>query len=369
MERQNLNHAAKVIAPLALLALVGALWAGLLRLGWRLPTPQGSLAAAHGPLMVAGFFSVVIGLERAVALKWPFAYLAPLLAGMAGLLLLFDGASAMVPLLATLGSLVLVIVFGRIVRDHPAAYTVTMAVATVAGLVGNLLWLAGRPLFEVVFWWASFLVLTIAGERLELGRLLNLSRPVQVAFGLIVALVLAGAALASFNFDAGTRLYGLAALLLAAWLLRYDIARRTVRKQGLTRFIAVCMLSGYGWLAISGLIGLVYGGIPAGPVYDAMLHALFVGFVFAMVFGHAPIIIPALTGLRISYAPVFYLHLVLLHGSLLLRLLGDLAGWVPLRQWGGMLNVVALLLFAGVTITFGRTRNDERKTMNAARGN
>ena len=51
----------------ALLALLVAAWAGLLRIGWLLPT-TGGLAAAHGPLMVSGFLGTLIGLERAVAL-------------------------------------------------------------------------------------------------------------------------------------------------------------------------------------------------------------------------------------------------------------------------------------------------------------
>ena len=52
---------------IALLTLLAATWAGLLRIGWLLPAP-GSLAASHGPLMVSGFLGTLIGLERAVAL-------------------------------------------------------------------------------------------------------------------------------------------------------------------------------------------------------------------------------------------------------------------------------------------------------------
>ncbi len=42
---------------------------------------------------------------------------------------------------------------------------------------------------------------------------------------------------------------GLALLLIALWLLRFDIARKTVRRTGLTRFIALNLLIGYVWLA------------------------------------------------------------------------------------------------------------------------
>jgi hypothetical protein len=134
-------------------------------------------------------------------------------------------------------------------------------------------------------------------------------------------------------------------LALTAWLLRYDISRRTVRQSGLTRFTAACLLSGYVWLGIGGLLALRFGGVLAGPRYDAMLHSIFLGFVFAMIFGHAPIIFPAVLGLPIAFRSAFYVHLVLLHLSLALRIVGDLLLWLPARQWGGLLNVVVVLLF------------------------
>jgi hypothetical protein len=72
---------------------------------------------------------------------------------------------------------------------------------------------------------------------------------------------------------------------------------------------------------------------------------VFVGFVFSMVFGHAPIIFPAVLGAPINYRSYFYLPLLLLHLSLALRLAGDFGGWVIIRQWGGLLNALAIVLF------------------------
>jgi hypothetical protein len=68
---------------LGMLALVGALVGGLVRLGWALAAPA-PLAAFHGPLMVAGFLGTVIGLERAVALGRLWAYAARSPAVLAG---------------------------------------------------------------------------------------------------------------------------------------------------------------------------------------------------------------------------------------------------------------------------------------------
>jgi len=129
--------------------------------------------------------------------------------------------------------------------------------------------------------------------------------------------------------------------------LVYDVARRTIRQSGLTRFIAVCLLSGYIWLGAGGGLALVNGGVMAGPHYDALLHAIFLGFVFAMIFGHAPIIFPSVLKIPITFQLAFYAPLILLHLSLLLRVVGDLTLWMPGRQWGGMVNVLTLLAFMG----------------------
>jgi hypothetical protein len=76
-----------------------------------------------------------------------------------------------------------------------------------------------------------------------------------------------------------------------------------------------------------------------------MLHAIFVGFVLSMIFGHAPIVFPAVLWVPLAYHRTFYVPLVLLHLSLLLRVGSDLTGWWAGRQWGGLLNAVAILLF------------------------
>ena len=141
------------------------------------------------------------------------------------------------------------------------------------------------------------------------------------------------------------RIVGLGYLALAAWLLVHDLARVTVRQNGLTRYIAVCLLTGFVWLMVGGWLSIGYAGYTAGPIYDAKLHAVFVGFVFSMVFGHAPIIFPAVLGSPIAYRRHFYIPLVLLHLSLALRLASDFGGLVTLRQWGGLLNALAILLF------------------------
>jgi len=170
-------------------------------------------------------------------------------------------------------------------------------------------------------------------------------------FGVFAALLLAGVVVTAFDLQLGVRLSGAGMLALALWSLRNDIAWRNLRhKLPLTQYIATCLALGFVWLGIGGALNLVFGAQAAGPRYDALLHAVFVGFVISMIFGHAPIIFPAILGTPINFYPAFYFHLALLHLSLALRVLSDLINWTQGRLWGGMLNEIAILIFLGMTI-------------------
>jgi len=110
------------------------------------------------------------------------------------------------------------------VRSEPKSYTITMAAGVLAWLIGNILWLTGLPIFQIVFWWIAILILTIGGKRLELSRILRLT-PLQIRlFVLFAAALLTGAILALFKLDWGTRLSGLAMLSLSLWFLKNDLA-------------------------------------------------------------------------------------------------------------------------------------------------
>lgn len=342
--------------PLLLLgfvALIVGTLAGLARLGWRVPDLAAGAAALHGPLMIVGFFGVVIALERAVAIGRAWAYLGPLFAGLGTLAVLTSGA-AFGRWLHVAGALVLLAATLDVFRRQRALFTFTLALGALAFVMGCVLWACGSAVHEVVPWWLAFLVLTIAGERLELSRFLPPSAiAVRIFAAILAAVVLALAgALGDAASDWSLRLFGAALLALALWLLKQDIARRTVRQKGLTRFIAVCLLSGYLWLAVGGAVLLAAGTpAPGTASYDAALHALLLGFVFSMVFGHAPIIFPAVLRVAVPYHPSFYAPLALLHASLALRLAGDASGQFGWTRSAGMLSAIALAAFIVSTAT------------------
>jgi hypothetical protein len=338
------------LLALGIASLVYGVWAGLIRLGWSLPTGRANVVELHGPLMVFGFLGTVVSLERAVALRRPWGYLAPAGSAVGSALLLAgvrQGAGQLVLLLA---GCVLAGLFAVILHAHATASGATLALGTVLWIVGTALWLDGYPLVQVVPWWAGFLVLTIVGERLELAALGRLTPFGRAAFAGIKLLFLAGLGLSAADAGAGIRVAGVALAGYALWLGRYDIARRTVRRPGLPRFVALALLPGYVWLAVAGALWLWHGAVLAGTLHDAALHSLFLGFVFSMIFGHAPVIFPGVLGIAIPFRRIFYGHLGLLHAGLALRVGGDLAGNFRVARWGGTVNAIAIAVFLVATI-------------------
>jgi hypothetical protein len=286
----------------------------------------GAAVALHGPLMVSAFFGTVISLERAAALDRPWAYGAPLCAGLGGLALVSGFALAGFALLV-LAAAIFTFAGALIVRRQPSLETATLLAGAAAWLAGNFMLLEGRA---AVPWWIAFFALTIGGERLELSRYLKRAPWVRRGFALLVGLLvvtpLAPPAL------------GVTLVLLAAWLLAFDLARVTVRQDRLPRYVAACLLAGYAWLGLGGAL------IAASSAYDAALHSVFVGFVFSMVFGHAPVILPAVLRVRFPYHPALYVPLALLHASLAVRVFVS----ASLGAWG---NAAAIALFILVSLS------------------
>jgi len=344
------------IVACVIVALFAALWAALVRVGWKMPALPVPLAGQHGALMISAFLGTLISLERAVALQKKWAYAAPALSAAGGLALILGLPAEIGRGLIALGSLGLIFVFGFMYRRHPTTDVMTMALGAVMWLVGNLLWLSGESIYRAVPWWAGFLILTICGERLELSRVLWLKKSSRTYFKIAVGVFTLGLIMSLFTLDSGLRVAGVGLILLGAWLLRFDLARHTIKKTGLARYIAACLLPGYVWLVIAGGLWVLAGLPPNNLTIDAMLHAIFLGFVFSMIFGHAPIILPALLPVDITYRSAFYAPLILLQGALVVRVIADLTLNLTLRQWAGLFNVLAILLFLATMVVSAKRR-------------
>jgi hypothetical protein len=330
-----------------------ALLAGLGRLGFGLPAR--SQGGAHGTLLVLGVFLTVISLERAVAAGLAWTYAAPVLSALGGVASLFEqgttprvGAASIAAIAAVGAASVLMAVNITLVRQQAVAFTAMMLLGSLVLLASVGGWAVGLPLHAVTPAWLAFFVLTILAERLELSRLAptpsRATRLLALLATTYAALVLALAVMPLAGGPAG-RAMGLLLIAIALWQARYDLARRTVLRAGLPRFAAVGVLLGTAWLCVAGAIVGWHGWVIGGPVYDATLHAIFVGFVLSMVFAHAPIILPAVARIELPFRPVFYLPLALLHLGLIARVAGDLGGSFPTRRVGALVSALALPTF------------------------
>lgn len=328
-----------------MICLLTGIAAGLFRLDLNLFLVSPRLAANHGPLMVSGFLGTVIGLERAVALGRPWGYLAPLFSAVGGIWFVAGLGGNIGTISFILSGAIMTTIYAVIIRRQPEMFNITMATGAVSWLVGNIFLLAGYPVSAFALWWGGFVILTIAGERLELSRFIQPPPKARIFFMAILGTFLAGMVLASYNPAKGAVICGVGMTALSAWLFVYDIPRRTVRQAGLTRFVAVSLLLGYFWLAVSGLLLTVGEDWPNSPFYDATLHSLFLGFAFSMIFGHAPIIFPAVLKLDVPFSGAFYIHLALLHISLVVRAVSNLFDFQTAHVWGGALNALALATF------------------------
>jgi hypothetical protein len=319
----------------------GVAWPALAASGW-----VGRGALSHAALMMCGFLGTAICVERAVAAKRAFAWLPPLACAASGFALLagWEGvARVLLPLAAASFVAVNILLW----RRQPAAHTGVLVASACAWLAGNLLFAFGAASHAVVPWWFAFLVLTIAAERLEMTRLMRRRPGAEGTLHLVLGALLAGASVSIVAPLAGGVLFGFALFALAAWLLAFDIARRTVRTDGLSRYMAVCLLAGYAWLAVGGIAWMATA--LGWPARDAALHALGLGFIFSMMMGHAPVILPAVARIKLLYGPWFYLPPAVLHASLAWRLAAGLADFSA-RTQGAAFNALAIAFFAATVL-------------------
>ncbi|GAB4092906.1 hypothetical protein [Flaviaesturariibacter terrae] len=328
--------------PLVLLSLLAAIWGGWIRTGWNLPLT--AAAAQHGNLMVNSFLASLIMLERAILFRQLWVRLLPLL-NAASVLAFLAGAPMLAEAFLIAGGTGFLLLCCWFVARYRELYYYVFAAGAFCGLAGHLVFLRTGSYAAAAPCWIDFLLLTIVAERLELSKFLPRT---GVQKGLLL-LFLAAALGALLPADpvAGRALLALALGATGLWLLRYDMARRALRANGTHYYSALLLIIGFWWLLACAAFLLGQGRVVFG--YDAVLHSFFIGFVFSMIFAHAPVILPALLKKRLQlYHPVLYVPFVLLQLSLLLRLCADLHGSGALRRWAGLGNGISILLFAGM---------------------
>ena len=330
-------------------SLLAGLDAALLLAGLPAPITADRLEQVHGALMMLGFLATLIALERAVALRRRWAYLSPALLGAGGLLLLSPLPVAVGHAVQFAGTVVLVIIYRSLATRALSIPLTIQWLGAVMATGAAALWWIGMPSPSVLPFLTGFLVLTIAGERLELARIAGPSEAAQAVLLGLAAGTLLTACAALLWPGVGGAVFGLALLGIAAWLARFDVATRLVHAQGLPRYIAVNLIAGMVWLAVAGFTWLLWGAGDDGPAYDLAIHAIGLGFAMSMVLAHAPVILPAVLRRPLPYRPVLYAATVALQASLLTRVVADVRDLPGVWQAGAAVNVLAVVGFVVIS--------------------
>jgi hypothetical protein len=164
----------------------------------------------------------------------------------------------------------------------------------------------------------------------------------------------------------GSYVFAARLILTAAWLFKFDMAVKSVKRAGEHRYSAILLLTGYVWLIITAIF--LFTGNVNSFWYDATLHSFFIGFVISMIFSHAPIILHAVSKLPAKpYRPGLYGLFIAMQTSLIARVAADvLVLPALLRKWSGMINGITLLLFFITIATLVKTELNKRMQLTKA---
>ncbi len=324
---------------LVAISLVSGSLTGWFRLGFDLPVAK--VFMHHGAIMTGSFLGTVILIERIVALKKKWLYGFPVINALSALFffLNFNDLAFICIIIGAVGLFYIFYLINYIHSDLPHQIMWTGAAAF---FIGNV----HMHLFESyaysVLWWMAFLLLTIAGERLELNRFLPVSKSKKLILVGFLGLFTVSC-LIPYHLG-GQYLTGASLLLTGLWLLRYDMIWKAIKMPGIHRYSAVVLLCGYIWLLICGIFYLT--DITGFVSYDGLIHSFYLGFIFSMIFAHAPIILPGVLRVTVKpFHPVLYVMIGIFQLSLLMRVGGGLIEAMELKKWGGLVNGVVIFGF------------------------
>jgi hypothetical protein len=322
---------------LAMLAMMAGIWAGLNRVGWTIYTLPA--VVHHGAIMVGGFLGTLISLEKIIPLRKKVLYVIPFISSASVVFFILQRDVAGYAMLITASAGLCFVFLYYLVTQKHFIYLLMFA-GSISWLIGNIILMSERFYPAAFPWWAAFVLFIITAERLELMKFLPVTKIQKAVFSVLLFLFLLGTVL-SFHAQ-GNILCGIALVGISVWLLRFDLIRVTLKKDGLPQYVAVALSAGYFALLLSGLLLITFASKTMG--YDAVVHTFFIGFVFSMIFAHGPIILPGVLGIVAKpFHRILYIWLFILHASLILRCLADAYLYFEWRKASGWMTVISIV--------------------------
>jgi hypothetical protein len=332
-----------IILPFVIISLLAGFLTGWIRIGINNFFPFNIPSGEHGAIMACSFLGTLICLEKTAAFPNRLALLIPAV-NVLSLVFFLTGQSNAAYIMLVAGAAGLVTIYYLMYIKHKGIYILVMMAGALCYLIGNAILLKTSFYPAAVMWWIAFLFFTIAGERLELSKFVMIKNAFKKQSVLLVLLALFITGIIIPFHSAGGYLLGISLILTAAWLIKYDTPRMLIKGEGQNFYSGLLLLTGYLWLALTGAL-MIYGAY-FGLFYDSSLHAFFLGFVFSMIFAHAPLILPAVLKLKVKpFGSSLYTWFVLLNLSLLVRVFGIYFGIAEFKSETGLVNGIAILGF------------------------
>jgi hypothetical protein len=340
----------RIFLPLAILFLLLGIMAGLERGGLHhlnLGLHQ-SLATLHYVIFFSGFFGTLLSVESAVGQgkKWLFLIPATILIG---------------TLLYITYGIWYIFVLGAAIFSIPSIMVFVQRKNYITFVIPCILFFLGAIFNVMNFYYSSalaylyFITLYILAERLELAKIVGAGKG---AFWNLVAselVILFAIVLSIYNLQLAIRLSGLTTLILAIWFWFNDLARKAIRTREPAKYSALAMLIGYIWLALGNTLFIV----DASTFWGESIHSVTLGFVFSMVFAHAPIIFPNVAKVKFNFSRTLYIPLFLLHFSVLLRVVSHfLPNAKPIALY---LNFISIIFFFATFIVLVRASKKQAR--------
>jgi len=335
-----MKNAMYIVMPLAFIAMIVGIYCGIIRIGQPLPSGPYLPVAHHGVLMAGSFLGTLICLERVATFPDKKAWIFVIFMALSlPLFIANQGRYGVLCLLTGSAGYCWITISNY--RKYRLKGDLIMAIGATFQLMAYAVFLFSFSYPRAFAAWMLFLVLTITGERLNLTRFLPVSKKAFYEIYFWIGLLL----VSSFLYHLGSKVVvGASMIGLASWLLRHDLIRVNLKREGHYRFLGLALLLAYLWLAVTGVLSMLEMGNPY--LYDAVLHSFFVGFVLSMILAHAPIIFPGLLNINTTpFHPVLYLWLAGLHIGLIIRIYGDMTENFELRKLGGIYNGVFFLVY------------------------
>ncbi|MFC4871448.1 hypothetical protein [Negadavirga shengliensis] len=334
------------IFPLMVMALITGISGGWIRLGF-MGMPLPGTAGSHGLLMVGGFLGTLISLERSMVMKNKVWLTVPLMSGVSVPFVIggWSTVGISMVLLASMG-LVAIMYFQTLRHQLPQDYV--MALGAVTWMLGNFTYMYTGFMAMATGWWMAFLLFTILGERLELSKFLPTPQWAKKTLFWLIGFFFMGLLIPFHGW--GSSILGTTLILMALWLLHYDMARIASRKADQFKYIGVGLRTGYIWLALNGAVLVLMEHHAF--YYDLYLHTFFLGFVFSMIWAHAPVILPMVLHLKLTpYHPILWLGWLVFQLSLAGRVVSSFMEEYAYRQLFGVINGWSILgMFALMAI-------------------